>query len=255
MKTALLKNTFREIKNTKARFISIMMIVALGVGFFAGVKSTSPSMEHMAVDYYNDTNLMDFRLVSTLGFDEGDVLAIEKTDGIKDTMPSYFLDVAENSGGSGNTIRLLASPVSYKNNKEISSPVIAEGSMPEKSGEIAVETSTYASHKLGDKITFSESVGDTDVSDKLETFEYTVVGVVKSPMYISIERGTTTVGNGKIDEYAYICEEDFNIERYTVVYATLDTKGKEISPFSKKYDELIKSVTDNLENTAELRAA
>ncbi len=254
MKTALLKNTFREIKNTKARFISIMMIIALGVGFFAGVKSTSPSMENMAVDYYSDTNLMDFRLVSTLGFDEEDVLAIENTDGVKDTMPSYFLDVSVFSGDTGSTIRLLSSPASYKDNNEISSPIVMEGRMPQKSGEIAVETSTFASYKLGDKITISENVGDTDISDKLKTFEYTVVGVVKSPMYISVERGTTTVGNGKIDEFAYISEDDFNIERYTVVYTTLDTKGREVSPFSKKYDELVKTVTENLENTADLRA-
>ena len=253
MKTALLKNTFREMKNTKARFISIMMIVALGVGFFAGVKSTSPSMEQMAVDYYSDTNLMDFRLVSNIGFSEDDVKAIDDTDGVKDTMPSYFLDVAENSDGFASTIRLLASPASYKDNNEISSSVIMEGRLPQKSGEIVVETSTFSSHKLGDKITISKNVGDTDVSDKLKTFEYTVVGVVKSPMYISIERGTTTVGNGKIEEFAYICEEDFNIERYTVVYTTLDTKDKAVSPFSSEYEELVNTVTDKLESTADLR--
>lgn len=254
MKTALLKNTFREIKNTKARFISIMMIVALGVGFFAGVKSTSPSMERMAVDYYSGTNLMDFRLVSTLGFDEDDVIAIGNTDGVKDVMPSYFLDVAENSGGTGSTIRLLSAPTAYKDNNEISSPIVIEGRLPQKSGEIAVETGTFASHELGDKIIIEKNVGDTDVSDKLKTFEYTVVGVVKSPMYISIERGTTTVGNGKIDEFAYIIEDDFNIERYTVVYTTLDTNGEEISPFSKKYTKLVNAVTENLEKTADLRA-
>ena len=254
MKTALLKNTFREIKNTKARFISIMMIIALGVGFFAGVKSTSPSMEQMAVDYYSNTNLMDFRLVSTIGFDDGDVEAIENTDGVKDVMPSYFLDVAVSSGNTGKTIRLMSTPVAYKQYREVSSPVVIEGRLPEKSGEIAVESGTFSTYAVGDKITIAESVGDTDVSDKLKTFDYTVVGVVKSPMYISIERGTTTVGNGKINEFAYISEDDFNIERYTVVYTTLDAKGEEVSPFSKKYDKLIKTVTVNLEKTADLRA-
>lgn len=254
MKTALLKNTFREIKNTKARFVSIMMIVALGVGFFAGVKSTSPSMEKMAVDYYSDTNLMDFRLVSTLGFEEKDVTAIGETDGVKDVMPAYFLDVAVSSEETaGSTIRLLSSPAPYKEYNEISTPVVIEGRMPEKSGEIAVETSTFGTYKLGDKITILQNVGDTDVSDKLKTFDYTVVGVVKSPMYISIERGTTTVGNGKIDEFAYISEDDFNIERYTVVYTTLDTKGQQVSPFSNKYEKLVDTVTDNLEKTADLR--
>ena len=253
MKTALLKNTFREIKNTGARFISIMMIVALGVGFFVGVKSTSPSMEQMAVDYYKDTNLMDFRLVSTLGFDDEDIKAVENTSGVKDIMPSYFLDVSVSSSESGSTIRLMSSPVAFDGCDEISSPVVVEGRLPDKSGEIAVETGMFGAYKLGDKITISKSVGDTDVSDKLKTFEYTVVGMVKSPMYISLERGTTTVGNGKIDEFAYISEEDFNIERYTVLYATLDTNGETISPFDSRYDELIDSVTANLEETAQLR--
>ena len=214
MKTALLKNTFREIKNTKARFISILLIVALGVGFFVGVKTTSPSMKQMAIDYYNDNNLMDFRLVSTVGFDENDVDAVKNTDGIKDVMPSYFLDVAVSSDESGRTIRLMSSPESYKDNSPISEVIITEGRMPEKSGEIAVEGGNFSAYNLGDKITISQNVGETDISKQLEVFEYTVVGKVKSPMYIAIERGTTTVGNGKIDEFAYISESDFSIEKY-----------------------------------------
>ena len=253
MKTALFKNTFREIKNTKARFISILMIVALGVGFFVGVKSTSPSMEQMAIDYYEDTNLMDFRLVSTVGFNEDDVEAVKATDGVKDVMPSYFLDVAVSTDESGSTIRLMSSPSAYKDNSSISDVVVTEGRLPEKSGEIAVESGNFSAYNVGDKITISQNVGETDISEQLEVFEYTVVGRVKSPMYISLERGTTTVGNGKIDEFAYISESDFSLERYTVVYATLDTEDEAVSPFESRYDELIKTVTKNLEDTADLR--
>lgn len=253
MKTALLKNTFREIKNTKARFISILLIVALGVGFFVGVKTTSPSMKQMAIDYYNANNLMDFRLVSTVGFDENDVDAVKNTDGIKDVMPSYFLDVAVSSDESGRTIRLMSSPKSYKDNSPISEVIITEGRMPEKSGEIAVEGGNFSAYNLGDKITISQNVGETDISKQLEVFEYTVVGKVKSPLYIAIERGTTTVGNGKIDEFAYISESDFSIEKYTVLYTTVDTKSKQISPFESEYDELIKDVTKNLDKTAYAR--
>ena len=253
MKAALLKNTFREIKNTKARFISILMIVALGVGFFVGVKATSPSMKQMAVDYYDESNLMDFRLVSTVGFDEDDIKAVKETDGVRYVMPSYFLDVAVSSKDAGSTIRLMSSPVPYKDNKAISQAIVVEGRMPDKSGEIAVESSGFSTYKIGDKITISQKVGDTDISSSLDTFEYTVVGKVKSPMYISLERGTTTVGNGKIDEFAYISESDFNIERYTVLYATLDTGDEQVSPFDSRYDELVKTTTENLEQTADLR--
>lgn len=253
MKKALFKNTFREIKNTKARFISIMMIVALGVGFFVGVKSTAPSMEQMAIDYYEETNLMDFRLISTVGFDEDDVKAVENTSGINDVSPSYFLDVSTTSGDTGKTIRLLGAPSKYADSDIINDTLVIEGRMPKSVGEIAIESSDFAKYKIGDKLTIDEKVGDTDIKGQLSTLEYEVVGIVKSPMYISIERGTTTVGNGKIDEFAYIAESNFELERYTVMYATLDTSKKAVSPFSEEYEKLIDDVTDNLELTADVR--
>ncbi len=252
MKTALFKNTFREIKNTKARFISIMMIIALGVGFFVGVKSTSPSMKQMAVDYYDDTNLMDFRLVSTVGFEEDDIKAIEDTNGIKDVNPSYFLDATVSAEESGSTFRLLATPEKYNDSEKISEPIVIEGRMPQKAGEIAVDGGMFKSYKIGDVISIDEKVDETDVSDQLSTLDFTIVGVVKSPMYISLERGTTTVGNGKIDEFAYIHESSFTLDRYTVVYATLDAQ-KDVSPFSTEYESLIEEVTASLEDTADLR--
>ena len=82
MTKSLIKNTFREIKNTKARFISIMAIIALGVGFFAGIKATVPSMYNLARTYTDEQELMDYRLVSTVGFDEDDIKAVKNTDGV-----------------------------------------------------------------------------------------------------------------------------------------------------------------------------
>ena len=93
MTKSLIKNTFREIKNTKARFISIMAIIALGVGFFAGIKATVPSMYNLARTYTDEQELMDYRLVSTVGFDEDDIKAVKNTDGVTSVMPSYFCDV------------------------------------------------------------------------------------------------------------------------------------------------------------------
>lgn len=253
MKKALLKNTFREIKNTKARFISIMLIVALGVGFMVGVKSTSPSMEQMAVDYYEESNLMDFRLLSTVGFDEDDVQAIKETDGVKDVMPSYFLDVSVSIDNVGSIFRLLSVPSKYKDNNTISDIHIVEGRLPQKSGEIVIEKTDLASYKIGDKIVIDPNVGEVDVKSQLKTLEYTVVGIVKSPMYISLDRGTTNVGNGKIDGFAYISEEDFDSQRYTVVYTTIDTQTENLSPFSDEYKKRIDEIAKNLEKTADAR--
>ena len=112
----MLKNTFREIKNSKARFISIMAIIALGVGFFAGIKATVPSMYHLAETYYDEQSLMDYRLVSTVGFDEEDIAAISSTDGVTGVMPSYFCDVQTASKNNGEVVRVIALPTTYKDN-------------------------------------------------------------------------------------------------------------------------------------------
>ena len=252
MKKALLKNTLREIRNTKARFISILMIIALGVGFFVGVKSASPSMEKMARDYYSDTNLMDFRIVSTVGFDEDDVKAVKSCEKIKDVMPSYFSDVTVSLDDTSKTIRLMSAPSEYEENNAISTIELVEGRMPLKKNEIVVESASLYDYNIGDTITIDEKVYDTDVSEQLKGLEYTIVGTVKSPMYISFERGTTTIGDGKIDEYAYVHEDAFDIERYTVIYATIDI-GKEVSPFSDDYEKIRDDIARKLEETADER--
>ncbi len=252
MKTAFIKNILREIKNTKARFISIMLIVAIGVGFFVGVKSASPSMEQMAIGYYEDTNLMDMRLVSTVGFDDDDVAAIKKTGGIEDVMPSYYLDASVNSGEAGSIIRLLAVPAAYEDNEKISTFDVIEGRMPQKAGEIAIEDGKFGHYEIGDTINIDPVVGDIDVTQQLNTLQYKVVGVVKSSMYISLERGTTNVGTGKIDEFAYISEDSFSAERYTVVYATLNI-DQSVSPFSDEYEDYVEKITAKLERVSDKR--
>ena len=116
MTKSLIKNTFREIKNTKARFISIMAIIALGVGFFAGIKATVPSMYNLARTYTDEQELMDYRLVSTVGFDEDDIKAVKNTDGVTSVMPSYFCDVQTDADSGGRTMRVIALPEKYGDN-------------------------------------------------------------------------------------------------------------------------------------------
>ena len=136
MTRALLKNTLREIWNTKARFLSILAIIALGVGFFAGIKATPPSMYRLAEDYYREIRLMDFRLVSTTGFSEDDIQAVSDTAGVESVMPSYFCDVLTASGEGGDIIRVIALPKGYRNNPALNSVVVREGRSLENSGEI-----------------------------------------------------------------------------------------------------------------------
>ena len=139
MTKALIKNTFREIKNSKARFISIMAIIALGVGFFAGIKATTPSMYNLAESYYSEQNLMDYRLLSTTGFSKDDVEAVRDTQGVEEIMPAYFCDLITDADDGGSIVRLIAIPKAYKNHEELNTIVLKKGRMPENENEILVE--------------------------------------------------------------------------------------------------------------------
>ena len=256
MTKALLRNTFREIGHTKARFISIMAIIALGVGFFAGIKATAPSMYNLAETYYRDTRLMDFRLVSTAGFAEEDIQAVAALDGVESVMPSYFCDAIINSEGGGEVVRLIAVPKKYEKNKALNNFSLTEGRTPRKSGEIVTESAAFAGsrHHVGETVTFNPIAGENKINDLLQTTSFTVVGKAESPLYISYPRGTTTVGDGKIDEYMYITAEDFKLPRYTELYVKADFSG-EVSAFSDAYEKQAAEMQEKLRALADDREA
>lgn len=256
MTKALVKNTFREIKNTKARFFSIMAIIALGVGFFAGIKSTAPSMYNMAEQYYKDCRLMDYRLVSTVGFDKNDISAVKSLDGVQNVMPSYGCDVVTNATKGGEVVHLIANPTAWENNELLNKLKITDGRLPHKSGEIAVEASGFGSkkYKTGDKVVFSENTGESKTKDRIKKLEYTVVGLVNSPLYISYQRGESNEGSGKVSQYMYICPCDFNSQRYTELYVKADFSEK-FSSFSDEYDDAVSTMSGTLKNTAQKRCS
>lgn len=254
MISPLRKNTFREIYSTKARFFSILAIIALGVGFFTGIKAASPAMTKTAANYYVKQNLMDFNIVSTVGFEADDIKAIQNIDGVTAVQPSYFSDVIVNSEGVGNVVRMYAMPSAENNETPINNLNLTEGRLPQKSGEVVVEKKYLnKGYSIGDKLKIEPTVGDTDTFSILNTLEYTVVGVVESPLYISFERGVTTVGSGSISTFVYIMPQDFAVERYTQVYVTTKYLSSSISPFSDEYKNGIDDIKQKLEELSEER--
>ncbi len=254
MTESLVKNTFREIRYSLGRFLAIVAIIALGVGFFSGIKATPTSMYSLAEEYYSQQNLMDFRLLSTVGFDKDDIKAIGSIDGVTDVMPSYFCDaIAQNSNSNG-AVRLMALPYAYDGSDMQNCVVLKDGRFPEKTGEIAVEYSSVTSSKfkIGDTVIFEDTAGETDMKSVLKTLEFTVVGYVDSPLYISYQRGTTTIGNGKITEFMYITPDDFSFERYTELFVKTDISDK-YSAFSEEYKSEIDSFSDKLTAAANER--
>lgn len=251
MKSAMRKNIYREIKNTFGRFIAIFAIVALGVGFFAGLKATSPVMKSTADEYFDRQELMDIRLLSTMGFTDEDVNAVEDVPGIDKIDATYSIDVLAESESGLKAIKLHALP--EDNSNGMNEPVLIEGRLPEKSGECVLDERIAGGDfgGIGDTLTISDK-NETDTLDMLKTRELTITGVVESPYYISVQRGTTSIGNGNIAGFVMIPKEDFDSEYYLELYATVEG-AKEISCYSSEYTELVDDVTDRLENVAKQR--
>lgn len=255
MKKALLKDTFRQIKKSFGRFLSIFLIVALGVGFFAGIKATSPDMKLTADKYFDDYNLMDIRLISTMGFDEKDIKAIERVPEIEDISPGYSVDLLAEYEGSVSVVKLLSLPMDKveANASYINEAILVEGRLPEKPGEILAESGNgiNPTFPIGSKIKFSTGT-DEDISDVLKRDEYVVVGLVNTPYYISFEKGNANIGTGTIACYMMLPEEEFNLPVYTDVYLTV--KGaKAVNTYQDEYDNILEPVKEKLEDIGEVR--
>ncbi len=248
MKKSILLSTLREFKGSISRFISILAIIAIGVGFFAGVKATDPDMRLSANRYYNEQNLMDFRLVSTYGFDKDDIAAIEAIPDAQ-VYPSYFSDFLITYDSADIVSRVFSLP----ENMEVNKLILTEGRMPESANECLVDGSTmHINVPVGTEITFKSGTDD-DISDTLSRTSYTVVGKFISPMYVSdTSRGTTTLGNGSISLLAYIPQENFIVEYNTEIYITFP-ELRELSAYSDEYNDKVDALAEILEDTADRR--
>ncbi len=259
MRSAALKDTLREIVRTKNRFLSIFLIVALGAGFFAGLKMTCPDMLDTADKYYASSDLMDIRLVSTYGFSDADIEAIRGVDGVEGVLPSYSKDVYVKNDRSANIIaKVMAIPdVTTESwvDTGMNSVVLVKGRMPQSPDECLAESNTglRMSFDLGQQVTVfgADEEGDP-LSDSLTRDTWTVVGVVRSPQFISFERGSTDIGNGSLDCFIMVPQENFAYDVYTEVYVTMQ-KPEDISAFSDEYKNIVDAGTDSFEELADVR--
>ena len=252
MKQALHKSAFREIRSTMSRFLSIFGIVAIGVGFFAGVKAAAPDMRKTLDSYYNEKHLMDLRLVSTYGFDENDINALKEIPGAS-VYPSYYVDViAECTGRTPAAARIYSISDTLVN--EINVLEITEGRMPENEHECLVSSGKLnGGPAVGQTVTITDNSGNPP-EDMLSVFEYEIVGKVMSPMYIDkTSRGSTSVGNGSIESAYYVPEENFTVKYNTEVYLRFPALD-EYNCYEYDYKERIREITDALEPIADTRS-
>lgn len=265
----LITDARRTIERSFSRFLSIIIIVALGVSFFAGMNAVAPNMRDTATEYINRSNAMDIQIVSTAGLTEEELTVIRSITGVESAAGQKFVDgVAKVNGepindidGSEMTVRAYSLDVnqvySAANGEDdpsyLNRPELIEGSWPISSNQCLVDSSTLSTpdeFKIGSVITVE---GDgTDITSSLQNTEFTVVGIIRTPLYISYDRGNTTVGTGKLGTFIYAPSENFLDEYYSSI--NIKIAGSEnYKPYSKEYDSFIEPYTKYIETiSAEL---
>ncbi len=227
MKSMMKKTTLREIRESLGRYLAIMAIVALGVGLFAGLKITKTVMVGSADAFWQAQQLYDYRLVSTLGFEEEDVQALAQKADVRAVQGAMEADVLY-TDEQGNDKVLKAHSIL----ENINMLETVAGRLPESDTECVVDDHLYGEEVIGSKIVLS---GDND-QDDLDSFrytEYTIVGTVRSPLYVQFERGTTSLGNGSVSGFVYLLPEGFATDYYTDIYVKFE---EDAQVYSDEYD-------------------
>ena len=230
----LIKQSFVSIKQTFNRFISILVIVLLGVGFFTGIRETSPNMKDSLDAYFKKENVYDISLMSTWGITDDEINDL-KNKGYN-VEGSYSFDTLIHIDDD-----YVAKVHSYDKNATMNKLVVTEGRLPHSNNECVIEKNKDVGHyKLGDKITIDDDI--------LKEKELTIVGFVKSPLYVSLERGSTKLLNGKVNFYMYSLITNFDSDVFTEAYIDLNTED---STFSDKYISLRDSEVKKLESISD----
>ena len=265
MNRLLLKDTLRTVKKHFSRYLSILLIVALGTAFFVGIKATAPDMLENAANYFTDYNLADIRIRSSIGLTDNDLAALSQIEGVEYVSGEKFVDafvyvngeLQQDIDGTAITTRaygvspqaiydniyLGANDGTYMNRLQS-----IEGDIPKQKNECLVDASrlsTPDTFKIGSVITLKNGGGE--IPEELNTQEFTIVGIIRTPYYLSFERGNTDIGSGKLGTFIMIPNDAFSTDYYTEVCLKLKDADR-YEPFSDEYiaftDTFIQKVTD-----------
>lgn len=248
-KNILRKDFIIEIKKTMGRFVSIFFIVALGVAFYSGIRASEPSMRITADQYFDDSELMDLKVMGTMGLTKADIKAIGKVSGIEAVEGGYSKDVLCPVGDNEKVVHMLSM---QKNFNQIS---VVEGRLPEKAGECLVDEDflSYTDLKVGDTVTFHSGDGEA-LTDSLVTDTYKIVGIGNSPLYISFGRGSSTIGTGEISGFVVVDKASFDMDVYTEAYVKV-SGAEEKTAFTDEYNNLSDAAKEAVSAIEEERCA
>ena len=248
-KNILRKDFIIEIKKTMGRFVSIFFIVALGVAFYSGIRASEPSMRFTADQYFDDSELMDLKVMGTMGLTKADIKAIGKVSGIEAVEGGYSKDVLCPVGDNEKVVHMLSM---QKNFNQVS---VVKGRLPEKAGECLVDEDflSYTDLKVGDTVTFHSGDGEA-LTDSLVTDTYKIVGIGNSPLYISFGRGSSTIGTGEISGFVVVDKASFDMDVYTEAYVKV-SGAEEKTAFTDEYNNLSDAAKEAVSAIEEERCA
>lgn len=245
MSSGMIKTTFREIRGSFGRYMAILAIVMLGVGLFAGLKATTPAMIETENTYLKEQNFFDFRLLSTVGFVEENVEELAALDEIADVEGTISVDaICAFEEGNESVYKIHAVP------ETINRVVVTAGRMPERADECLLDAALYGEEMLGAKVMVTDS-NDEDTLEMFGNRTFTAVGIARSPYYINFERGTTSIGTGRISAFLYVPKEAFDCDYLTEIYVTARQK---YDVYTDEYQDYIDSLQDGMEERTEALA-
>lgn len=255
MPRSYLTEILRTIRRTKYRFLSIVTIVALGVAFFTGIRATSPDMKATADKYYSDQKYMDIKVVSTMGLDEDDIKALKDEPEVRRADAGYSVDMLVYEGDDSYVTRVMS--CDFSDSDAINQPALIEGRFPETDNEIVMDYDFFQSSlKIGDQVTFvpdsNSAPEEQDFPLKRET--YNIVGLVRSPLFISFEKGSSSIGNGMVNAFFIVNQAEFNMDVFTEAYLLINNLDG-ISRFDAAYKDKTGEVKGSLELLADKQSS
>ena len=245
MNRSIIKLTKREIRSSLGRYLAIFAIIALGAGLFVGLRLSRPDFLETYNNYTNKTNFYDFRLVSTLGLTDDDLAEVKKLDGVKLAEGAVGADFLFNTADEDNLIMMAQSIPENVNQIKLKA-----GRMPEKANECLADPDMYSKDDIGSTIKLSKDNSE-QTFDTFAYDEYTIVGLADSVLYINMERGSSTLGNGSVKGYIYIPMDGFSTDYYTDIYVCVDSEGY---VYSDEYEQSTRKYVDGLEKFMSERA-
>ena len=245
----IITDALREIRNTFSRFLSLLVLSALAVCFLAGLRATAPDMKKSADLYFDQQNLMDLHVLSTLGLTDEDAEALAQQPGVAAVERAYTVDAVVHLTDNDYIVKIL----SFTEDPGINAPRLVEGRLPQNARECLVEPLLLEETglQLGDTLTLD--TGDGDYADALRTETFTIVGTADSPLYVGTDRGTSSLGTGKVSAFVLLPLSAFSMETYTDFYL-LAEGAESLLCYDDAYTDRIDSLTDSLEAFADQRA-